>query len=71
MSFKNLQGGQKVKFWMPNGLKLVNGKAIPEYKATIAKVQPMLTFADHVVVNLGGKYGKPFVVNASNFIGAI
>lgn len=68
MSFQNLKGCQKVKFWMPNGLKLVNGKAEQEWKQKVAKVQPMLVFPDHVVVNLGGKHGTPFVVDAGNFI---
>lgn len=69
MSFQNLKGGDKVRFWRPAGLGIKNGKAVQEYAKCTAKVQPLLVFATHVVVNLGGKYGTPFVVDASNFIG--
>ena len=66
MSFENLKGGQRVRFWLRSG----TGPKGAESKQRVAKVQPLLVFADHVVVNLGGKYGTPAVVDASNFIGA-
>jgi hypothetical protein len=67
MAFQNLKGGQRVRFWIPNGIS-AKGQ---EWAQKIAKVQPLLTFSDHVVVNLGGKYGTPYVVDANNFIEAL
>jgi hypothetical protein len=69
VSFHNLKGGDRIRFRMPNGLRLVNGRAVPEFKTRAAKVQPLLVFADHVVVNLGGAYGRPHVVTEENFVG--
>lgn len=71
MAFQNLKGGDKVRFRMRSGMKVVGRKAVPDYVEKVAKVQPLLVFADHVVVNLGGQYGKPYVVDAGNFIGKV
>lgn len=71
MSFQNLKGGDRIRFLRPNGLKLQGGKATPEYRATTAKVQRLLVFEDHVVVNLGGQYGTPYVVDSTNYIGRV
>lgn len=69
MSFQNLKGGDRIRFIRRGGMAIRGGKATQEYKPCIAKVQPLLTFHDHVVVNLGGKYGTPYVVDISNYLG--
>lgn len=69
MSFQGLKGGDRIRFLRPNGLKVMGGKATQEYRATTAKVQPMLVFEDHVVVNMGGQYGTPYVVDSGNYLG--
>jgi len=55
MSFENLRGGDLIKFRLRD-------------KELMAKVQHLLVFPSHVVVNLGGRYGTPAVVDANNFI---
>jgi hypothetical protein len=65
MSFMNLKGGDRVRFYQYAG-RTLGGEA--NYRKRVAKVQPLLVFEDHVVVNLGGPHGKPAVVNAENFI---
>ena len=69
MSFENLKGGDRIRYWRANGTKLEGGKAVTDWKQKVAKVQPLLVFADHVVVNEGGRYGTPYVVDAGNYIG--
>lgn len=64
MSFMNLKGGDRVEFRQYAGLGLKG----PEYKNRVAKVQRLLVFDDHVIVNLGGPYGTPGLVDASNFV---
>lgn len=59
MSFKNIRSGDRVFYREREGLgdlKLKSGKA-----------NGLLLFADHVVVNIGGKYGVPKVVDALNY----
>lgn len=65
MSYRNLKGGDRVRFLQPAGIGLKG----QEWKERTATVQPLLVFEDHVVVNLGGKYGTPAVVDDSNYIG--
>lgn len=67
MSFKNIQPGQRVKFRQYAGLGLKG----PEYKQAVAPVNALLIFDDRVVVNVGGKFGRPQVVNAENFIAVV
>lgn len=69
MSFENLRGGDRIRFRMPGGLGIKAGRTFREYSERTAKVQPMLVFETHVVVNLGGRHGTPFVVDAENYIG--
>lgn len=64
--FKNLVGGQRVYFRQYAGL----GRNGAEYKEASGKVNALLIFADHVVLNIGGKYGTPQVVDENNFIRA-
>lgn len=63
-----IRGGDKVTALFPNGLKLVDGKAVPEYKAKTGKANGLLIFKEHVVINLGGRFGTPGVVDASNIV---
>lgn len=72
MSFKNLVGNQRVYFRQYAGLKFDSktGKTSPEYKEASGKVNPLLVFNTHVVVNIGGKHGTPQVVDDKNFIRA-
>ena len=60
MSFKNLRGGDTIEFWRRNG-------AGQPRTLIRARVQHLLVFPEHVVVNLGGRYGTPYVVDATNF----
>ena len=69
MSFQGLKGGDRIRFWMPNGMGIRGGRTVREWKQRAAKVQPMLVFQDHVVVNLGGQHGTPYVVDSSNYLG--
>jgi hypothetical protein len=71
MAFQNLRGGDRVRFRMRAGMKIVGTSVVPDYVTRVARVQPMLVFEDHVVVNLGGRYGTPAVVDASNFLGKV
>ncbi len=67
MSFKGIKAGDRIKFRQYAGLGL-NG---PEYRDAVAKVNPLLIFPGHVVVNVGGKHGIPQVVDDANFIGVV
>lgn len=69
MSFMNLKGGDRIRFLMPNGKSIRDGKVVQDYKARTARVQPLLVFEDHVIVNLGGKYGTPGYVDSTNYLG--
>ena len=68
MSYRNLKAGDRIEFWQVCGLKKVGGRVVPDMVRRSAPVQRLLVFHDHVVVNLGGRYGRPQVVNESNFI---
>jgi len=60
--FKNLKSGKRVTFLISNGI----GRGGVEYKEKSGRV--VLTFPSHVVVNGGGRYGTPYVVNEKNFV---
>ena len=64
MSYKGIKPGDRVKFKQYAGMGLKG----PEYKEAVAKVNPLLIFDEHVVVNYGNN-GQ--VVNAKNFIGVV
>lgn len=65
MSYKNLSGGDRVKFKISNGLGLVNGRTVVQKKVVSGRVVPMLTFEDHVVAVYRG---HPYVVDARNIV---
>lgn len=61
-TFKGIKAGDRVAFWVKIGLPL-GGK--PEMRRCNGKVNPLLIFEDHVVVN-HGSCGT--VVDESNLI---
>ena len=62
MTFNNLRPGQRITFFIPNGI----GRGGVEWKRKSGKI--VLVFSTHVVVNGGGRFGTPYVVNEKNFI---
>ncbi len=56
MSFKGIQGNDVVMYSDRVG-QVRRGKA-----------SPMLIFPSHVVIDAGGKHGRPQVVNESNYV---
>lgn len=64
----NVQAGDKVTALFPGGLGLKDGKAVREYKERTGKVNPLLIFKDHIVINLGGRFGTPGYVDASTLV---
>ncbi len=65
---KSVRGGDRVAALFPAGLKLVGRKAVPEYKVRTGVANPLLIFPSHIVVNLGGRFGTPGVVDARNLV---
>jgi hypothetical protein len=58
--------GSLVQISIPNGLKLVGGRAVPEYKEVRAKVK--MVFPTHLVCVVGKRYGHPYVAEAYKLI---
>lgn len=56
MAFKGIRGNDRVSYRDRFG-DVKSGKA-----------NPLLIFPGHVVINVGGKYGTPVVVNDSNYV---
>lgn len=67
MGFQNIKPGDKVRYLRYAG----HGKDGPQYKSKVAKVSPLLIFPTHVIVNEGGRYGSPYVVDAKNFLAVV
>lgn len=63
--FQNIKRGQRVKYLAPNGI----GRNGVEYAVRSGKV--VLNMGTHLVVNLGGKYGRPGVVMPDKFVQVI
>lgn len=61
-SFAGKRPGDRVTFLRFAGL----GRRGPEFKPAAGKV--VMAFASHLVLNMGGRYGTPAVVDAKNFI---
>lgn len=59
-TFRNIKAGDRVTFWQSQG-------AGQPRKLRTAPAQALLIFPYHVVVNLGGKHGRPAVVDATNY----
>ncbi len=69
MSFKNIQAGDRITFFCPNGITIQHGVgSVQQYSKKTAKVNPLLIFEDHVVVNWGNNGA---VVDEENFIKAV
>ena len=68
MAFKNIRAGDRVRYMAYNGLTLRNGKAVPEYMAKTGVAVGLLIYQEHVVLNTGGKHGRPQVVDSGNYI---
>ncbi len=66
----SIEAGDRVTFMGRNGLKLVNGKAVPEYKKRTGTAQKFLIQAQPgvVVLNMGGRYGTPACVTVDNIV---
>lgn len=66
-TFRDLKANQLIKCRIPNGQRLdfKTGRIIQEYKVIRARVNPMLMFETHVVVN-HGPFGQ--VVNEENIV---
>lgn len=60
--------GDKVTFLRPNGLKLVGGRAMPEFKEATGRAIICQASPGVVVVNLGGRFGTPGCVTAENIV---
>lgn len=56
MSFMGIRPGDRVTF------------STPQHERRTGRAQLLLVFESHVVVNLGGRYGTPQVVDSSNYI---
>jgi hypothetical protein len=54
--------GDRVRFLVPNGL----GRDGVDYKVASGRV--VMKFPTHLVVNMGGRNGKPGVVTPENFV---
>jgi hypothetical protein len=65
-TYRNLKPGMFVKYRIPNGLSIKNGKTVQDWKEKRSKI--VITFEHHVVVNGGGRYGTPYVVDDNNII---
>ena len=63
-TFNGLRLGDRVKFLVPAGI----GRHGQEWAEKTGKVA--LAFGGHVVVNGGGRFGTPYVVNERNFLSA-
>lgn len=61
-----IRPGDRVTLLVHGGLRIVNGRAVPELAKAAGKA--MICAADRIVVNLGGKYGRPGVVTADNYV---
>ncbi len=65
---RSIRGGDKVSALFPAGLKIRGRKAVPEFKVRTGVANPLLLFPSHVVINLGGRFGTPGVVDARNIV---
>lgn len=66
----SIKAGDRVRFLRPNGLKLVDGRAVPEYREAVGTAQRGLIQASPgtVVVNMGGRFGTPACVTVDNLV---
>lgn len=62
-----VRGGDRVKYMAYAG----RGSKGPEYREAEGKVNPLLIFPEHMVINVGGRHGTPAVVNEENFVAVL
>ena len=62
MTFRNLQGGERIKVRLYAGL----GRNGPQWTQRTVRVNRLLVFPTHVVCDKGN--GQPVVVNDDNFV---
>ena len=65
---RSIRGGDRVTARFPAGLRISGRKAVPEYRNRTGVANGLLLFPGHVVINLGGRFGTPGVVDASNIV---
>jgi hypothetical protein len=65
-TFNNLKPGKRIKYKIPNGISIVDGKEVIDWKIKVGKI--VMAFEEHVVVNNGGIFGNPVVVNEKNYV---
>jgi len=65
---RSIQAGDKVTALFPAGQKLEGDKIVQEWAERTGKVNPLLIFPEHVVINLGGRHGTPGVVDERNIV---
>lgn len=64
----SVRTGDKVTALFPAGQSSRRGKVVQEWVPRTGTANGLLIFQDHVVINLGGRYGTPGVVDASNIV---
>lgn len=65
-SYRDLRPGMFVNYIIPNGLSIRDGKTVQDWKKKRSKI--VMVFENHVVVNGGGRYGTPHVVDDNNIL---
>lgn len=65
-TYRDLRPGMFVTYTIPNGLSIRDGKTVQDWKKKRSKI--VMAFENHVVVNGGGRYGTPYVVNDDNIL---
>lgn len=58
--------GSRVEFRIPNGLDLVNGRAVQSYKTVQGKVH--IVTSTHLVCSVGKRFGNPYCVDTYKLI---
>jgi hypothetical protein len=62
--------GKTITFWIPNGISITrqDNKIIRGMTSKKKSGRVVMAFDTHCVVNGGGRYGTPYVVDSDNFI---
>lgn len=61
-TLNGIRPGDRVRFMVPNGI----GRNGVEHKE--ARGRAVICGPDRIAVNMGGRYGKPGVVTAANYV---
>jgi hypothetical protein len=65
VNFTAVRPGSRVRYNAYAGL----GRYGPEYKPKVGRV--VMSFASHLVLNIGGAHGTPAVVDEKNFLAVV